>query len=169
MEIDIMEQRIKDLSPALLKILLSDKTTKKFIRWGTDNYKEYGPEYYTDQEIKPDLITGNMTVTLQPRVAKSEAEQSRRTRDKAEVFTPSWVCNEQNNLVDEAWFGRKDVFNFAQDKSWKTIADPIQFPQKKTWKKYVDARRLEVCCGEAPYLVSRYDTVTGQIIPIKDV
>ena len=67
MEIDIMEQRIKDLSPALLKILLSDKTTKKFIRWGTDNYKEYGPEYYTDQEIKPDLITGNMTVTLQPR------------------------------------------------------------------------------------------------------
>ena len=168
MEIDIMEQRIKDLSPALLKILLSDKTTKKFIRWGTDNYKEYGPEYYTDQEIKPDLITGNMTVTLQPRVAKSEAEQSRRTRDKAEVFTPSWVCNEQNNLVDEAWFGRKDVFNFAQDKSWKTIADPIQFPQKKTWKKYVDARRLEVCCGEAPYLVSRYDTVTGQIIPIKD-
>ena len=60
------------------------------------------------------------------------------------------------------------MFNFAQDKSWKTIADPIQFPQKKTWKKYVDARRLEVCCGEAPYLVSRYDTVTGQIIPIKD-
>lgn len=168
MEIDIMEQRIKDLSPALLKILLSDKTTKKFIRWGTDNYKEYGPEYYIDQEIKPDLITGNMTVTIQPRVAKSEADQSRRTRDKAEVFTPSWVCNEQNNLVDEAWFGRKDVFNFAQDKSWKTIADPIQFPKKKTWKKYVDARRLEVCCGEAPYLVSRYDTVTGQIIPIKD-
>lgn len=28
MEIDIVEQRIKDLSPALLKILLSDKTTK---------------------------------------------------------------------------------------------------------------------------------------------
>lgn len=42
MEIDIVEQRIKDLSPALLKILLSDKTTKKSIRWGTDNYNEYG-------------------------------------------------------------------------------------------------------------------------------
>lgn len=45
MEIDIVEQRIKDLSPALLKILLSDKTTKKSIRWGTDNYKEYGIWY----------------------------------------------------------------------------------------------------------------------------
>ena len=85
MEIDIVEQRIKDLSPALLKILLSDKTTKKSIRWGTDNYNEYGTEYYTDQEITPDLITGDMTVTIQPRVAKSEAEQNRRTRDKAEV------------------------------------------------------------------------------------
>lgn len=77
MEIDIVEQRIKDLSPALLKILLSDKTTKKSIRWGTDNYNEYGTEYYTDQEITPDLITGDMTVTIQPRVAKSEAEQNR--------------------------------------------------------------------------------------------
>lgn len=168
MEIDIVEQRIKDLSPALLKILLSDKTTKKSIRWGTDNYNEYGTEYYTDQEITSDLITGDMTVTIQPRVAKSEAEQNRRTRDKAEVFTPSWVCNEQNNLVDEAWFGRKNVFNSIYGKSWQTIADPIQFPKGKTWKSYVDARRLEVCCGEAPYLVSRYGTVTGQTIPIKD-
>ena len=67
MEIDIVEQRIKDLSPALLKILLSDKTTKKSIRWGTDNYNEYGTEYYTDQEITPDLITGDMTVTIQKR------------------------------------------------------------------------------------------------------
>ena len=54
MEIDIMEQRIKDVSPDLLKILLSDKTTKKFIRWGTDNYEDYGPEYYAEQEIRPD-------------------------------------------------------------------------------------------------------------------
>lgn len=28
-------------------------------------------------------------------------------RDKAEVFTPSWVCNAQNNLVDNQWFGKK--------------------------------------------------------------
>jgi len=34
--------------------------------------------------------------------------------NKAEVFTPSWVCNEQNNLIDEQWFGRKNVFNIAK-------------------------------------------------------
>ena len=27
------------------------------------------------------------------------------------MFTPSWVCNAQNNLIDDAWFGRKGVFN----------------------------------------------------------
>ena len=168
MEIDIIEQRIKDVSPDLLKILLSDKTTKKFIRWGTDNYEDYGPEYYAEQEIRPDLITGGISVTIQPRVFKSEEEKNRRTRDKAEVFTPSWVCNEQNNLVDEAWFGRENVFNFTCDKSWKTVENSVQFPKDKIWKDYIDARRLEISCGEAPYLVSRYDTVTGQIIPVKD-
>lgn len=46
-----------------------------------------------------------------PRVLKDKQLQADRTKDKAEVFTPSWVCNAQNNLIDEAWFGRKDVFN----------------------------------------------------------
>ena len=53
MDIDVVEQNIQDISPDLLKILLSDKTTKKYIRWGSDNYILYGPEYRTDQEIKP--------------------------------------------------------------------------------------------------------------------
>lgn len=35
-----------------------------------------------------------------------------------------------------------------------------------TWQSYVDANRLEITCGEAPYLVSRYDSVTGEPIDI---
>ena len=31
---------------------------------------------------------------------------------------------------------------------------------------YVRARRMEITCGEGPYLVSRYDTTTGRLIPI---
>ena len=38
----------------------------------------------------------------------------------------------------------------------------------KTWQDYVKAIRLEITCGEAPYLTSRYDTVTGEYIDIKD-
>ena len=44
----------------------------------------------------------------------------------------------------------------------------IVFPEGKNWQQYVDLRRLEISCGEAPYLVSRYDTTTGRIIPIED-
>ena len=32
----------------------------------------------------------------------------------------------------------------------------------------MDVKRLEITCGEAPYLVSRYDTVTGRTIPISE-
>lgn len=168
MEIDVIEQTIQDISPELMKILLSDKTTKKYIRWGSDNYSDFGPEYFADQEIKPELITGSFTAVIQPRVSKSEEEKTQRTRDNAEVFTPSWVCNEQNNLVDTAWFGREGVFNIMGEKSWTSIANPVVFPRDRIWKDYVDARRMEVSCGEAPYLVSRYDTVTGKSIDLKD-
>ena len=86
----------------------------------------------------------------------------------AEVFTPSWICNAQNNLIDEAWFGRKDVFNVENaDHTWTVNPDRIEFPDNKTWRDYVRDCRLEITCGEAPYITSRYDTTTGIAIPTK--
>lgn len=165
-KIDIVEQNLADLSIDLLKILLKDKTTKKNIVWATNDYSDLGAAYQPSQEILPNLITGINTNVIQPRVSKSPEEQLRRTRDKAEVFTPSWVCNLQNNLVDTAWFGYESPFNKELDNAWEVKAEPISFPEEKTWKDYVDAKRLEITCGEAPYLVSRYDTVTGNLIPV---
>lgn len=67
--------------------------------------------------------------------------------------------------ADEQWFGRKDVFNYVNDdNTWTVNEEKIIFDGKQTWKKYVDSRRLEITCGEAPYLVSRYDTTTGELI-----
>jgi hypothetical protein len=91
----------------------------------------------------------------------------------AEVFTPSWICNAQNNLVDNSWFGKEGVFNKEivlknKTKSWETTKDKIIFPVGKTWLDYVQDTRLEISCGEAPYLVSRYDTTTGKFIKITD-
>lgn len=167
-KVDIAEQAIADMSLDLMKVLLKDKTTGKYILWVTDNYKHYGDAYRASQEITPELIIGKYTDIIQPRVSKTQEEQTRRTRDKAEVFTPSWICNQQNNLVDDAWFGRKGVFNQSDGTSWTVNDEKIAFPNDKKWQDYVDARRLEISCGEAPYLVSRYDTVTGETIPIKN-
>ena len=166
--IDLLEQELLDHERTLLEILLQDKTTKKNIIWATDDYAELGERYSFKKEILPELVTGEQDSLIQPRVEKALEHQTNRTRDKAEVFTPSWICNAQNNLVDEQWFGRKNVFNIQKEMSWKATADKIAFPDDRqhTWQKYVDAQRLEISCGEAPYLVSRYDTVTGETIPI---
>lgn len=165
--IDINEQDLLDLSEKIFNTLLMDRTTKKNICWGTDHYINLGSSYFPQEPITKELVTGRNANVIKPRVAKAIEEQAKRTKDKAEVFTPSWVCNEQNNLIDEAWFGRKNVFNFSNNQTWMVNTEVISFPKEKDWKKYVDAKRLEISCGEAPYLVSRYDTVTGKEITIE--
>lgn len=151
-----------------LSILLQDKTTKQNIRFATDSYAEKGPEYEAFRHITKGSILGLDACEIQPRVAKAKEEQSARTKKHAEVFTPSWVCNKMNNYCDEEWFGRKDVFNYEtrDNHNWQATNGVIEFPTGKTWKDYVDSRRLEITCGEAPYIVSRYDTTTGEIIPV---
>ncbi len=105
---------------------------------------------------------------MKKRFEKDKEERKKLTKTKGEVFTPSWVCNLQNNLVDEAWFGYKNVFNTPNEKTWETNKNKIMFPKDKGWKDYVSNRVLEITCGEAPYLVSRYDTVTGEAIQLED-
>ena len=43
----------------------------------------------------------NYQEIIRPRAVKSKEEQTQRAKDKAEVFTPAWICNAQNNLIDE--------------------------------------------------------------------
>ena len=165
--IDIIEDDIANINPFILELLLKDKTTRKNILWCTKDYEAYGPEYDERAQIFPVLITGRNGTVIQPRAAKTKAVQLMRVRKRAEVFTPSWICNAQNNQIDNAWFGRENVFNTENGTSWTTNTEKISFAKKgKTWKAYVYAKRLEITCGEAPYLVSRYDTTTGDLIPL---
>ena len=166
--IDIKENYIKELGAELLDLLLIDRTTKKTLLWATDTYARKG--YHAEDHITVFAITGKRGQVIKPRIGKSKDEIQRRTKDKAEVFTPSWICNAQNNLIDGAWFGIAGVFNIEAEKSWTTTTEKIPFPTRdgKTWQDYVKSTRLEITCGEAPYIVSRYDTVSGEIIPLSD-
>lgn len=168
---DIRESNLYSQSPELLKILLMDHTTQKNIFWATKDYKDLGQGFDSHDEILPEKITSDNGLVIMPRVLKEKQLQQDRVRNKAEVFTPSWICNTQNNLVDNAWFGRENVFNtdIIEDgsHSWLVTEGKIPFPKGKTWKSYVKSTRLEITCGEAPYLVSRYDTTTGDYIPVR--
>lgn len=176
-DVDIREDEIFLRSPQLLNKLLKDHTlstesNQVNIFWATEDYASRGAGYQYSDPITVEAITGENGSVIMPRAVKSRVIQQQRSKEMAEVFTPSWICNKQNNLIDNEWFGRENIFNTEVDKpdgthDWVATEAKIAFPEGKTWRDYVKEIRLEITCGEAPYLVSRYDTVTGQPIPIE--
>lgn len=158
-------------NPRLLAILLRDQSLSgqglsANISWATDDYG-----YPHSSPILIEQVSGVNRDIIQPRVYKHESLQTARAKDRGEVFTPAWICNAQNNLVDQHWFGYSNVFNteITLDNgthTWQTRQERVEFPEDKSWMKYVRCRRMEMACGEAPYLASRYDTTTGEHISI---
>lgn len=142
-QIDVDENNILRENPDLLNLLLKDRTTKKNIIWATRSYEPLGRGFEAVSNIRVDLITGDRVSLIRPRVEKAKYEQKKRTKGKAEVFTPTWIVKKQNDIADE---------------DFKNL--PLEEYVFKVW--------LEIACGEAPYMVSRYDTVTGEPIQIKD-
>lgn len=131
------------------------------IIWATDNYEDKGNEYNYHTFLHDFSV-------IKPRVEKSKAEQKKRVKAKAEVFTPSWVCNVQNNLIDDNILGEGSFNTISEDqKSWVS-SNVVKFTDNYPWWKYVTDRRLEMCCGEGPYLFSRYDATTGEYLPVRD-
>lgn len=165
-------------SKRLLTILLKDNTLSSEseqvnIFWATDDYAsaENGRRSYYDQIMPEDVAQNGCNIIL-PQVLKHRNTRSLRAKSKAEVFTPAWLCNAQNNLIDEAWFGDRGVFNVEKCAEgaipdWIVNSSKVAFPEGKTWLDYVRARRMEMACGEAPYLASRYDVTTGQPIALE--
>lgn len=121
-----------------LPVLLQDHTTGKNIIWATDPPPELGVGFA--DEITLEQLD---KVQLVPRVQKRLADQKKRTSKKAEVFTPTWVCKKMADVAENDL----DVDN---------------------WENFISKTCLEVTCGEAPFLVSRYNTVTGEPIPVPD-
>lgn len=147
--IDVLENTLRRRG-ALLDVLLLDRTTKKNIIWATDSYEKLGQKFSTQKRIMPALVTGKYGLLIQPRAAKSLVEQRRRTKDKAEVFTPLKVIDQINKKVD--------------------VSAQNRMPDKEKWQAYVRELKLEITCGEAPFIVSRYNPMahTGKLIKLEN-
>lgn len=147
--IDILENTLRSKG-ALLDILLLDRTTKKNIIWATDSYQKLGKVYGDKMQVLSDLVTGEYGLLIQPRAAKSLKEQRQRTKDKAEVFTPLKIVHQMNKAVDSV------------------INDQVL--SRDTWQKYVRELKLEITCGEAPFIVSRYNPIahTDKLIKLEN-
>jgi hypothetical protein len=146
---DVLENDIRTSMPRILEILLLDRTTStsnipKNIIWANDNYTEYdATAYAATAQIRSELITGKRGSLIMPRALKTKALQKERTKTKAEVFTPTWVVKKQNDTADENYKG-----------------DDLETYTRRKW--------LEITCGEAPYMATRYDMETGELVPITE-
>ena len=142
-DIDIYEDYLLN-KDHFLDILLKDKTSSTNILWATDSYEANGEYFAPDAPITADLVTGKYGKLIQPRAVKSKEEQLIRTRDKAEVFTPLHIVDQMNRACDP-----------------KRI-------DKRNWQKYVALLKLEITCGEAPFIVSRYNPVSDkqELVPL---
>ena len=178
-----MEQLIDFHAPevqAVLDTLLKDKSTGKNIIWATDPPEELQTVMYEPVTDRSQITTQQLGLThyevVLPRMMKQTDTQQQRTRKKGEVFSPAWVCNKMNNALDADWFGALGAeqtagqFTVELPQGWQTVETPVQFPacggRAPAWVQYVQSRRLEVTCGEAPFLASRYDAATGEMIPV---
>lgn len=135
-EIDVLENTLRRKG-TLLDILLLDQTTKKNIIWAADSYVGYGKEFAPKKQVIPDLVTGIYGKLIQPRAVKSLTEQRRRTKEAGEVFTPLKIVKVINTQVQSTGDNLKTGdFN---------------------WQEFVQQLMLEITCGEAPFIVSRYN------------
>lgn len=165
--IDIKENYIMCLDDRLLRVLLKDKSTGNNIIWATDMYLWRGLEFAPKESMDVKSITGRRGNVIKPRIEKSQKEQKERIKKKGEVFTPSWICNQMASGFD-GWFERDNVFNTPKGVTWEKSDENISFPEGKSWQDYIRLRVLEITCGEAPFLTSRYDTVTGKWIDVNN-
>ena len=141
---DILQQTIRERRSSILDILLIDRTNKKNIIWANEHYIDYDKsKYAATAQIKPEIITGKMSQLIMPRALKPREHQKERTKSKAEVFTPTWIIKKQNDALEQ------DYLN-----------DDVETYVRRKW--------LEITCGEAPYMATRYDMATGQAIPLAE-
>lgn len=122
----------------VMNILLFDYTAERNIIWATNPPPEAGCGPM--DEITMEQLE---KIPLVPRARKKPDEQKNRTKEKGEVFTPLWVVSK---MADHA---EREL-------------------NKGNLEQFVFAKCLEVTCGEAPFLTSRYDPVTGEPVAISD-
>lgn len=140
------------------------------IVWATQDYEDLG--IHADQQITLDVLNANPGL-ITPRTTKARDAQAVRTKKRAEIFTPAWLVNFQNDVVDHAWSAGHEPYDDAIPDASAGIVRPLRptLPafddvSGKAWENYVDRRVLEVACGEAPYLTSRYDATTGELLAL---
>ena len=159
-EVNIQEDIRRLDAAGVLGLLLKDKTTRKNIIWATDGYSSFGKKYE-----KGEQITKSGARKIQARASKAKEEQAGRTKKRGEVFTPVWIIEQMNSHVVKEWHA-DNYKKFYKKEEYPE--QPLQelFRKEKYVKLFTDNRILEITCGEAPFICTRYDPENGKTIDV---
>lgn len=135
----------------VLDVLLCDRSTGNNIVWATSAHVDRGVNYAPKSEIVKEAITGQNNGVIKTRAEKAIEDQASLTKSFAEVFTPTWICE---FMVNEA------------DKLNDWTSNDLDTVNKK--REYIRSKRLEITCGEAPFIVNRYDAADGTAVPFDE-
>lgn len=135
----------------VLDVLLCDRSTGNNIVWATSAHVDRGVNYAPKSEIVKEAITGQNIGVIKTRAEKAVEDQASLTKSFAEVFTPTWICE---FMVNEA------------DKLNDWTSNDLDTVNKK--REYIRSKRLEITCGEAPFIVNRYDAADGTAVPFDE-
>lgn len=135
----------------VLDVLLCDRSTGNNIVWATSAHVDRGVNYAPKSEIVKEAITGQNIGVIKTRAEKAVEDQASLTKSFAEVFTPTWICE---FMVNEA------------DKLNDWTSEDLDTVNKK--REYIRSKRLEITCGEAPFIVNRYDAADGTAVPFDE-
>ncbi len=132
-------------SSHILSTLIKDRSANHPIFFGTDEYEEFSETFsenfrMSQQRIQPFLMNEDKTL-FQIRSQKEKEVKDRRTKKRGEVLTPIGIVNQMIDVLEEEW---KDL----------------------SLNDYLSQTVLELCCGEAPFLVQRYDSITGELFSV---
>ena len=97
-----------------------------------------------------------------------EASSHRGSKKNTISPTDKAIADGYFEKIAAAWFWQNKISPSMPDKPADTVVAAWLADNETLWQNYVTSPRLEITCGEAPYLVSRYNAVTGEAIPLAE-
>lgn len=177
------------MNEEILNALLRDRTTGKNILWAN---AEFGASEITAAQVDSICPRHEKIREQQKQRTRDRAEIFTPPEICAlqnDLIDAAWLRNivaswlkenyklDENSPIDKpiidanfekiaaAWFGQNKISS-PPEKPADTIVAAWLAENETLWQSYVTSPRLEITCGEAPYLVSRYNAVTGEAIQL---
>lgn len=139
--LEMRKEVLREIPLLYDEVLLLDRTRSRGKETHNIIWAYKNDQINSIDDVATSEIRPELIQKIVPRALKSMEMKRERTQEKAEVFTPLWVVKIQNDTLDQS-------------------VDDLETYVKNTW--------LEITCGEAPYMVSRYHMEDGSPIVLEN-